>query len=222
MTLHTSDGCSITQDNSFTGALTTTNCYINAAGQSSNAGCDIQDTRTTSYGTGFNSAGGGIFATQWTSAEINIWFFPRSSIPANVQSYSPDPTQWGEPVAQFQGGCDIDAHFQNQQIVFDDTFCGDWAGSVFESDAQCSGLASSCQDYVQNNPSAFTDSYWLINSLKVYQATSTPTEINSLFEQPGTPNNATAMLTSAPLAMGGGLPPKGRFSRRYNSWAYVE
>lgn len=125
MTLHTSDGCTITNDGDFTGVLTTSNCYIDAAGQSSNAGCDIQDTRTTSYGTGFNADGGGVIATEWTSAEINIWFFPRNSIPANVESGSPDPTQWGEPVAQFQGGCNIDTYFQNQQIVFDDTFCGD-------------------------------------------------------------------------------------------------
>jgi len=57
----------------------------------------------------------------------------------------------------------------NHNIVFDTTFCGDWAGSVWSSDATCSALASTCQDYVANNPGDFVDAYWLINSLKVYQ-----------------------------------------------------
>lgn len=116
MTLHTSSGCTI-NSGSFTGTLGTTNCWNDAPGQSSNAGCDIQNQNTQSYGTGFNSVGGGVYATEWTSAEINIWFFPRGSIPADIGSGTPDPTTWGEPVAQFQGGCDIDTYFQNQQIV---------------------------------------------------------------------------------------------------------
>ena len=117
MTLHTSDGCSITNNNAFSGTLTTTDCYINAPGQISNAGCDIQDQRSSSYGNILNANGGGVYATQWTSSDINIWFFPRQSIPANVASSDPDPTTWGQPVAQFQGGCNIDAHFQNLQMV---------------------------------------------------------------------------------------------------------
>jgi hypothetical protein len=53
--------------------------------------------------------------------------------------------------------------------VFDTTFCGDWAGNVWSGDAVCSSQASSCQSFVQDNPSAFTDAYWLVNSLKFYQ-----------------------------------------------------
>jgi hypothetical protein len=33
----------------------------------------------------------------------------------------------------------------------------------------CSTKAITCQAFVQNNPSAFTDAYWSVNSLKVYQ-----------------------------------------------------
>jgi hypothetical protein len=33
----------------------------------------------------------------------------------------------------------------------------------------CSTKATTCQDFVQNNPSAFADAYWSVNSLKVYQ-----------------------------------------------------
>jgi hypothetical protein len=54
--------------------------------------------------------------------------------------------------------------------VFDTTFCGDWAGNVWSGDPVCGSQAPSCQSFVQNNPSAFTDAYWLVNSLKVYQS----------------------------------------------------
>lgn len=40
--------------------------------------------------------------------------------------------------------------------------------SVWESDSTCSALASTCQDYVANNPDAFVDAYWLFNYINVY------------------------------------------------------
>lgn len=43
------------------------------------------------------------------------------------------------------------------------------AGEVWSTDDTCSSLASTCQEYVANNPSAFTDSYWLFNYINVYQ-----------------------------------------------------
>ena len=48
---------------------------------------------------------------------------------------------------------------------------GDWAGQsgVFNASPQCQG---SCQTYVQNNPQAYANAYWSINSLKVYTSNS--------------------------------------------------
>lgn len=60
-----------------------------------------------------------------------MWFFPRNAIPADALSGNPEPLKWGTPVANFQGGCDIDSHFKNHKIIFDVTFCGDWAGNVW-------------------------------------------------------------------------------------------
>lgn len=117
MTLHTSDGCSISSSSDFTGSMTTDNCYVYAAGQSSNAGCGITDPDATSYGTAFNANGGGVFATEWTSDAISIWFFERGNIPDDIDSGNPDPDSWGSPVARFQGDCDIDSHFDGLQIV---------------------------------------------------------------------------------------------------------
>jgi hypothetical protein len=117
MTLHTDAGCSIIDNGQYTGTMTTSNCNVAAAGQSTNAGCQINTPSSTSYGTGFNSNGGGVYATEWTSDEISIWFFPRGAIPSDITSGSPDPTGWGTATASFSGGCDIDSHFQNLQIV---------------------------------------------------------------------------------------------------------
>ena len=117
MTLHTSDGCTIDDDADYTGTLTTDNCYVDAAGQSDNAGCDIQDSSDDSYGTGFNDVGGGVFATEWTSDYIQIWFFAAGSVPSDITDGAPDPTGWGEPSAQFEGDCDITEHFVDLQIV---------------------------------------------------------------------------------------------------------
>jgi hypothetical protein len=102
--------------------------------------------------------------------------------------------------------------------IFDDTFCGDWAGNVWSSTPYCASLANTCVNYVQNNLFAFTRAYWLINFLKVYQSSGTPAKIKPSFAAAAhhEPVNATAPIDTAPLAMGGGLAPKGRYSRRFN------
>ncbi|TKA82877.1 hypothetical protein B0A55_00955 [Friedmanniomyces simplex] len=175
MTLHTGAGCSITNNNAFSGSITTDNCDVNASGQSANAGCSIDTSNTQTYGAGFNANNGGVYATNYDSSAISVYFFPRGSIPSDITSGSPDPSSWGQPLAQFQGGCDIASKINDQQIVFDLAFCGDWAGEVWSSDSTCSAKASTCNDYVQNNPAAFTDAYWSINSLRVYSIGSTTT-----------------------------------------------
>lgn len=183
MALHTGAGCSVggsgsssnTSPNTgsaqavFSGTIKTSDCNIAAAGQPTNAGCAITTSDASTYGSGLNSANGGVYATEWTSSAIRVWFFPRGSIPSDIDSGSPSPSSWGAPLSSFGGGsCNIDNSFRDQQIVFDTTFCGDWAGAVWSSDSMCSGKASTCQEYVQNNPSAFGDAYWAVNHLKVY------------------------------------------------------
>ncbi|KAH0253932.1 endo-1,3(4)-beta-glucanase, partial [Aureobasidium melanogenum] len=172
MTLHTADGCSIYDNGNFTGSLWSDDCYVNAPGQTDNEGCQITTSNYNTYGDGFNNVGGGVYAMEWTDEAISIWFFQRGSIPANVQSGNPSPdSTWGKPLSQFTGCCDIPEFFSDQQIVFDVTFCGDWAGSVWSSDSTCSALSGSCTDYVANNPQAFGNAYWSINSLQVFEQT---------------------------------------------------
>ncbi|MCJ1320286.1 hypothetical protein MMC15_005624 [Xylographa vitiligo] len=169
MTLHTSDGCSANSPASaFTGQQNTYNCYVASANQSANEGCGFSATASNSYGTGFNSNGGGVYAMEWTSNYIQIFFWPGGSAPSDALGDTPNPSSWGRPAALFQGDCDIDQHFMDQQITFDMTFCGSWAGDAWGGNCAAQ-YGNSCNAFVQNTPSAFAQTYWSVNSLRVYQ-----------------------------------------------------
>lgn len=128
MSLHTNETCTIEGNSTvMTGQLQNTNC---AYYPDYNVGCGVSDPRTTSYGIGFNQGGGGVYAMQWTSESILIWNWPRSEVPDDIDNKSPDPGSWGLPAAQLAvGNCTVDQHFQSHKIVFDTTFCGEYAGS---------------------------------------------------------------------------------------------
>ncbi|KAI5273384.1 endo-1,3(4)-beta-glucanase [Aureobasidium subglaciale] len=200
MTLHTADGCSIYDNGNFTGSLYSDDCYVNAADQTNNLGCQISTSQYNTYGDGFNNVGGGVYAMEWTDEAISIWFFQRGTIPANIQNGNPSPdSTWGTPLSQFTGCCDIPEFFSDNQIVFDVTFCGDWAGSVWSSDSTCSALSGSCTDYVANNPSAFSNAYWSINSLQVFEQTAKSSGKVALpaFCNNNTPTQTETFISSA-------------------------
>jgi hypothetical protein len=175
-TLHTSEGCSMCSEstNSFTGKWNigsagnpSCDCYINAPNEFSNQGCSIAGASNT-MGNPFNKASGGVYATEWVpNSHFAMWFFPRNNIPSDITNGTPNPSSWGTPYAYFMLSSNCpSSHFANQQIVFDLTFCGDWDGSVFAAD--CPGYGS-CQTFVQNNPKSFSEAYWYVNYVAVYQ-----------------------------------------------------
>lgn len=125
VTLHTSAGCTITNNGSASGTtLSSGDCNSNSGFD----GCSQQTSDTSSFGDGFNAVEGGVYAMEWTTSAISVWFFPRSSIPADIIGGIPDPTSWTTPHARFvASGCDFSSHFKDQNIVFDTTMCGDWA-----------------------------------------------------------------------------------------------
>ncbi|KAF7889596.1 uncharacterized protein EAF02_002011 [Botrytis sinoallii] len=135
----------------------------------------------STYGKSFNSNGGGIYATEWTSDYIKIWFFPRNAIPLDIKEGNPEPSSWPKPQAIFQGSssCDIEKHFANQSLVFDTTFCGEFAGGVWGKDGGiCSqGGKLTCEQFVAANSDSFKDAYWLIDSVKVYQLGDHPMDL---------------------------------------------
>jgi hypothetical protein len=210
MTLHTAPGCTISNNGSFSGHVETTNCYINAPDQGDNVGCGIDATVDATYGTGFNSGGGGVYATEWTSDGITIWYFQRSKIPNDITNGNPDPSSWAEPLAKFQGSCNFQTLFQNQSIVVDTTFCGSWAGqqSVWEADQVCMSKAATCQDYVQNNPQDFAQAFWQFNSIKVYQLdnASVASQQNPQPTSTSMPIPATASTPASPTSSTQAVP----------------
>lgn len=157
-----------TKDNLLSNWGTDSNCDCTSG---PNVGCGRTTQQTNTYGSGFNDGNGGVYAMEWTTDAISIWFFPHSNVPSNVQSDSPDPSSWSAPLARFpNNNCDLFEHFQQQQIVFDTTFCGDWAGesSVWASSGCSSQKYPTCQSFVADQGLAFSNAYWTVRSLKVY------------------------------------------------------
>jgi hypothetical protein len=120
VTLHTSNECTFNPpENEQTGAIydSSTNCTNDSNGDGT--GCTVQGP-VGSYGTSMNAQGGGVYAMEWTSTYIRVYFFPRNAIPDDITAGNPDPTRWGLPTANFDtrfGDCDIDANFVAQTIV---------------------------------------------------------------------------------------------------------
>jgi hypothetical protein len=180
-TLHTSSSCdqSAESTSTFTGHWATTingansdNCDVNAGDQYSNQGCGIISSEGSTVGKSFNSRGtGGVYVMEWdTDAEIRAFFFSRDKIPGDLLAKNPNPNSWGTPYARFAIGSNSQCssnHFNYHNIIFDTTFCGDWAGSVFAS--LCSPQ-SDCTSFVRNNPAEFSESYWLLNYVDTYEA----------------------------------------------------
>ena len=189
MTLHTNHSCT-TAGFYETGTLIDNQCYQNL--DFSQNGCSVSNPDTTSYGAGLNAVGGGVYAMEWTSQFIRIWWFPRTYIPECITAGKPDPDTFGPaiktyeiPAADFMaypnGSCTIDQNFYNHTIVFDLAFCGanSGAGSTNYATSTCPQVVNmsgtdSCNYFVANNPEAFANAYWTVNSLKVYQQEAQP------------------------------------------------
>ncbi|GJE92266.1 glycoside hydrolase family 16 protein [Phanerochaete sordida] len=166
MTLHTGANCNMPASRAETGTPTGLNCDVNTDG---NTGCGVQAPTSVSYGPGLNGLGGGWYAMERTNDFIKVWFFPRNgATPSDLSSGagSIDTDNWGTPTAFFPNtDCDIGSHFDENNIIINLTFCGDWAGAVYGN----SGCPGSCVDYVNNNPLAFQNAYWDIAAVRVYE-----------------------------------------------------
>jgi hypothetical protein len=166
MTLHTSEGCSMSVRRKETGTVLADNCFN---GTNDNAGCGVQGS-DDSYGIDFNTNGGGVMAMELRTAGIRLWQFGRSAIPSDITNQSPDPSTWGEALADFPStDCNIGNHFKNQSIIANIDLCGTWAGatSVYSGEDNCLGT---CTNLVSTNATAFTDAYWEFGAFSVYQA----------------------------------------------------
>ncbi|KAJ7584611.1 glycoside hydrolase family 16 protein [Mycena floridula] len=164
-TLHTGPNCSIVKNSGMTGTVVNGNsasCAITPGGD--NSGCGVLDYDATSYGAGFNRAGGGVMAHLWDETGIKIWHFARNAIPVDITLGAPTPQTWGKPVSFFQNStCDVASHFHDHNLVINTALCGDWAGNVY----QWSGCPGTCQTAMMN-PANFVNAKWKINYVAVY------------------------------------------------------
>ncbi|PKY01771.1 hypothetical protein P168DRAFT_241808, partial [Aspergillus campestris IBT 28561] len=165
--LHTSGSCDVGGGHEMLGDMSSGEC-----GEASGTiGCVVKGKKGSS-GDPFNKQGGGVYAMEWTEDFIKIWYFPRDSIPPSITDGHPDSSTFPTPMAHLQGSCDIAARFKPQKFILDTTFCGDWSGNVY-GDSSCpisdsSNPMQSCVNYVAENPEAFKEAYWEINSIKLY------------------------------------------------------
>lgn len=182
ITLHSGPSCTLNSTVQTLSNLMGSDCTSSA---NADSGCAYSVTNTTSFGAGFNAAGGGVYSFLWDNTGMTFWFFSRSDIPADITSGTPDPSSWGVPVAIFPNTiCDIASHFYDQAIVLDTTICGDWAGPAYST----SGCPGSCSDIVANatnfagafsimqlsryeqHLTAFSaDAKWRVNYISIYQ-----------------------------------------------------
>ncbi|WVR07219.1 hypothetical protein IAU60_004260 [Kwoniella sp. DSM 27419] len=170
--LHTSDYCTITGGTYMNGQVGETQCSAYLSG---NTGCGIRMTGAANgtYGGTVNGVGGGYYA-MWRDLEnsggVYIYYWPRDAagIPDDVKNPNTGTTNvagWGLPAANLSVP-DCRQDFGNHVIVFDITFCGDYAGATYAA----TGCPGSCNSFVHSNPAAFSEAYWSVNSLRVYTA----------------------------------------------------
>ncbi|KAG9218537.1 hypothetical protein CCMSSC00406_0001349 [Pleurotus cornucopiae] len=181
MALHTTPGCVQAANATQTGKSTITDCST----QQGVPGCVVQEQKPASYGTAFNAAGGGVFATQIDVSGIFIWFFSRPDLPENLRSAtassSLDTSSWGTPSAAWpSSSCKIEDHFTPQQIILDLTLCGDFATPVYNQ--TCPPPTKNCyEDNVLGDGSNYNEAYFEIPYIRVYNAdaAATPTTVSS-------------------------------------------
>ncbi|KAJ3822968.1 glycoside hydrolase family 16 protein [Lentinula raphanica] len=169
LTLHSGSGSACTIESSFSSLISANSTIGNlqcASSDTSNTGCTYIDNDPRSYGQGFNAQGGGVYAMDWNSDAIKMWFFPRSDIPSDIINKTPNPSSWGNPAALFSNtGCDISSHFSEHTITINTDVCGGWTESSFSG----SGCSGTCADTVAD-PSNFDNAQWQIEYVAVYQS----------------------------------------------------
>jgi len=158
------------------------NCTVEPATGGNTIGCVVTETKTNSFGSGFASQGGGVFAMLWDTPGIAMWYFPRASVPSDIGgTASPDPTTWGKASAWYPASsCDPGAAtFGPQIITLYVDICGAFAGQATVFAQSCASVAPNCSSLVAD-PANYNDAYWEINYLRVF-----------------TTGNATAIASSA-------------------------
>ncbi|KAF5362963.1 hypothetical protein D9758_007048 [Tetrapyrgos nigripes] len=165
MGLHTTEGCTQVNPIQTSSLVNSTDCNFQT---NSNEGCIVTNPTTKSYGADFAAAGGGVFVTEMAESGISVWFFSRSDIPTSIsaKAESIDTSTLGEPVGNWPNdGCNVDKFFGAQNLIFDITLCGDFAGAPSVFAETCPGTCY--PDYVVGNGSNYANAYFEVDYVRV-------------------------------------------------------
>ncbi|KZT09301.1 glycoside hydrolase family 16 protein [Laetiporus sulphureus 93-53] len=180
VTVHTLGTCTMPSNRTMLGTSLSNDCSSSNEIENGNNGCSVNAPYTSSYGPTFNTYGGGYYAVERTAEFIRVWFWSRNgtNIPSDITSGSGsiNTDNWGKPIADFPDtDCDISKVFGDNNIIIDLTFCGNWAGDAFNP----AGCPGNCTDYVNNNPSAFSNAYWDFAAARIYLTSSSSSSNSS-------------------------------------------
>nr|ODN96107.1 hypothetical protein L204_03798 [Cryptococcus depauperatus CBS 7855] len=170
--LHTTQGCFMpATGRNMTGDMRSNDCG------GSNQGCGVNDKRPTSFGPSFNSIGGGIYAMKRDANQaIAFWFWPRddNSVPQDISSaaLTVDESTWGTPwaVLPSSSSCNLTSYLSNHEIILNLTFCGGWGNNTWHGSGCEASTGMTCDAFVDQNPSQFTEAYWEIKGIRWYDA----------------------------------------------------
>ncbi|KAJ7624815.1 hypothetical protein FB45DRAFT_924274 [Roridomyces roridus] len=189
------------------------NCTVTPATGQNTIGCVTSETKDNSFGQGFSSAGGGVFAALWDESGIAMWFFSRPDVPSNIGgTAAPDPTTWGKASAWYPAsGCNPSTAFGPQIITLYIDICGAFAGqqSVFEQ--SCASAAPNCSALV-GDPANYNDAYWEINYLRVFTNSANVADTSSASSGPtsggsaGTGSQSGSSPSASQTGSSGALP----------------
>ncbi|KAE9393532.1 hypothetical protein BT96DRAFT_999398 [Gymnopus androsaceus JB14] len=132
MSIHTSEGCSITQNNvnalvdSTINVASDLDCYAYADQDQT---CAATSSQTNSYGSGFN-AGGGTYAIQIIDAGIYINYWAAGSVPSDIPSGSPNPSSWSAQTFFSATNCAIGTYFTDLALIIDTNLGGTFTEGV--------------------------------------------------------------------------------------------
>ncbi|XP_006458818.1 hypothetical protein AGABI2DRAFT_213201 [Agaricus bisporus var. bisporus H97] len=201
MGLHTTSGCTQMDPKQSSSFINGTDCE--GAG-----GCITTYDDEASYGTAFAAKGGGAFVTEFSNNGISMWFFERPNVPDSLKNNesSIDTSTLGIPMGHYPStGCDIGEFFGKQNLIFDITLCGDFAGAPTYFSLTCTGQCY--QDYVMGDGSVYGDAYFEVDYVRVFSLNGT--------EPPSAPSSSPVALPTMHKVQGNGV------TRARISWLFA-
>ncbi|GAA5907180.1 hypothetical protein JCM5296_004978 [Sporobolomyces johnsonii] len=156
--------------------------YVQSNGQDfADANWIINSFSQYSQGPGANNDGGGIYAVEWDNeVGIKSWFFPRSLIPSDIRSRTPNPASWGGPIMYIATeDCPTATYFAPQNVILDLNLCGTWGSATWNQSMRYAGVSEgscaartgfeTCEQFVLEHGEALLEAFFKLRSFAYYR-----------------------------------------------------